>query len=207
MITLARAFFHHKVIRKAVDKASMGYLRRAGAYVRKIARDFVKHRKNPDVHSLPYHSPYDHFGLKKSILFGVEDRTALIGPRYIRGGLANVARLHEFGGKQLITDFNKQLWNEVRIGDTAPVTSSYLKKKDTIVRRNERSDPKTGRPVMWVKIRTKSQAEHSQRVYRRIAPLSQKKVLVRYDPRPYMNPALAKSIPYLPQLWRNSVKS
>lgn len=207
MITLARAVFHQKVVRQAVDKASMTYLRRAGAYVRKIARDFVKHRKNPDVHSLPYHSPYDHFGLKQSIIFGVEDKTALIGPRYIKGGLANVARLHEFGGKQLIDDFDHKLWNEVRIGDEAPVTSAYIHKKDTIIRRNERSDPKTGRPVMWIKIRTKSQAEHSRRVYRRIAPLTQRKVLARYAPRPYMNPALEKSRQYLPQLWKNSVKS
>lgn len=184
----------------------MRFLRRGGAYIRKIARDFVKHRKDPNIHSQPFHSPYDHFGLKKSIIFALDGTSAVIGPRYIRGGLSNVARIHEFGGKALVRDVDPVLMDGVKRGYTAPVTSSYLKKKDVVVRRNGQGDPKTGRPIYWIKIRTESQAKHSTRLYKRMVRKDQRRVLKEYLPRPYMSPALDKAIPYLPLLWRNTVK-
>lgn len=201
-----RTFFYHKRLNKEVTNAQNRFLRRGAAYIRKIARDFVKHRKNPNVHSEPYHSPYDHFGLRDSILFAVNGTYAVIGPRLIRGGLNNVARLHEFGGTAMIRDIDPELWNGVNIGDTAPVTSSHLKAKDIIVRRESKNDPKTGRPVAWIKIRSKSQARHSTRLYRRMGSIMAQKKAVRYLPRPYMKPALEKSIPYLSQLWKNAIK-
>lgn len=200
----ARFYHHDNVVRREVKRMNRKVLRRCGAYVRKIARDFVKHVSNPDKHSEQLHSPFDHYGLKKSIVFASDENAAYIGPRYIKGGLANVARLHEFGGSRIVKDIDFQKMRSVKIGDEAPVRKRFVSKSDSVIRKGG-TDPKTGQPVFWIKIRTKSQAEHATRVYRRTAPKNAGSVLAKYAPRPYMIPALKKSLPYLPALWRNAM--
>lgn len=203
---LARYFAYEKRLAKAVTSANKRCLRACGAYVRKIARDFVKHRSDPNKASEPLHSPYDHFGLKKSIIFGADEHAAYIGPKLIRDGLSNVARLHEFGGVARVRDIDPHLWNGVEVGDEAPVVETRKRKSDPVLRHDTRSDPKTGKKVVWIKIANKSQAEHSTRLYRRMAKAENAWKQVSYSPRPYMAPALSKALPHLPAVWKNSIK-
>ena len=76
-----------RAVERSFDRARKKVLARSGAYVRKIARDHVKHRSNPDERSEPFHSPYDHFGLKRSIMFGVDDASAFICHVPVTAGL------------------------------------------------------------------------------------------------------------------------
>jgi hypothetical protein len=203
----SRFELHDKKVEKAFERAQHKVLRRCGAYVRKIARDFVKHRSDPNKHSEKLHSPYDHFGLKRSIIFDTDENAAYIGPRYIKRGLANVARLHEFGGQAIVKDIDPDLWHGVKIGSVAPVTLPNAAKKDKAIRHEARVDPKTGRKIVWIKIRTKRQAEHSTRLYHRFMAKNAGSILVRYAPRPYMVPALMKSLPHLSPMWKNSLRN
>lgn len=197
-----------KRVQGAMDAGKRKVLRRMGAYVRKIARDFVKHKRNPNQSAAPLHSPYDHFGLKRSIEFGVDNDYAYIGPKYIKRGLANVARVHEFGGNVVANDVNPELIDGVEPGQVAPVTSKYFnKKKDTLVRKEAHIDPKTKRNVFWIRIRTATQAKHSTRLYRRLNKAYPVKKLKHYPPRPYMRPALYKALPHLTPMWKNSIKA
>lgn len=206
---VAKLQLHFNKIAKAEGKARKRILKRCGAYVRKIARDFVKHRSNPDQAAPPLHSPYDHFGLKSSIIFDTDENFAYIGPRYIKRGLANVARLHEFGGEAVVKDIDQDLWNGVRIGQVAPVTETHLRKrghKDTIVHNDMRTDPKSGRKVVWIRIANKRQAKHATRLYHRLMAGSTATKLVKYPPRPYMAPALMKALPTLSSVWKNAIR-
>lgn len=206
---LAKLQLHFNKVEKAEKKCQPAILKRYGAYVRKIARDFIKHRSNPDKHSEALDSPFDHFGLKKSIIFATDTNFAYIGPRYIKRGLANVARLHEFGGESVVKDIDPELWNGVKPHMVAPITVKNLRKdqKNAIVRHDKMRDPKTGRKVVWVHIaNSKRQMEHSTRLYRRLMSKSTAKKLVKYPPRPYMMPALMKALPYLSVMWKNAIK-
>lgn len=204
---VAKFVAHERKIQKEVAKANQRVLKRCGAYIRKIARDFVRHRSDPEKHSEPLHSPYDHFGLKQSIIFATDENAVYIGPRHIRGGLTNVARLHEFGGEAVVKDIDMELWEGVKPGMVAPVTTRNLRKADRVVRHDSRPDPKTGRKVVWVRIANKRQAEHSTRLYHRLMTNSTATRLVRYAPRPYMAPALTKALPNLSSMWKNSIKA
>lgn len=206
---VAKLELHFNKVAKAEGKARKRILKRCGAYVRKIARDFVKHRSNPDQYAPPLHSPFDHFGLKNSIIFDTDDKFAYIGPRYIKRGLANVARLHEFGGEAVVKDIDPELWNGVRIGQVAPVTEDHLRKrrhKDAIIRNDMQTDPKSGRKVVWIRIANKRQAKHATRLYHRLMAGSTATKLVKYPPRPYMAPALVKALPTLSSVWKNAIK-
>jgi len=203
---VARFVFHERKLMKMAERANRRILARCGAYVRKIARDFVRHRKNPNVHSAPGHSPYDHYGLRQSIIWASDENAAYIGPRLIRGGMNNVARLHEFGGTVARRVIDPQLWQSVKPGDIAPVTENHMAQSDVPARSEGKRDPRTGRKVFWIRIRTKSQAEHAHRLYRRFALKNAKTEMVDYPPRPYMFPALEKSLPHLPRFWKNAIK-
>ena len=79
-----------------VAKASLGVLRRIGAYVRAVARRKVKPGKDASAPGTPPHSGTG--ALKRGILFGVDRRagTVLIGPSAEFVGESMAA--HEFGG-------------------------------------------------------------------------------------------------------------
>ena len=197
--------FDQSRLEKKVQIAKNLVLRSCGAYVRKIARDFVKHKANPNKASEPGDSPYDHFGLKRSIQFALHDKnTVVIGPRLIRDGLANVARRHEFGGTAQVKKIDFNLLSGVKVGDEAPVTASRLTNKDSVIKAGA-TDGKTGQRTYWIKIRTKRQAESSTRLYRRMAKDVTETETITYPPRPYMRPALNKSLPYLNRIMRNSL--
>lgn len=210
MLNLAakvKVSFNEKALERPLRNAARGILKSYGAIVRKISRDFIKHKRNPNQSSAPLHSPYDHFGLRASIQFAADEHDVVIGPRYIRRGLQNVARIHEFGGNLTVKKVERpELLDKTEIGDVAPVTSAYVSKKDAIVKRDG-IDRRTGYPIIWTKIRTKSQREESKRLYKRMVRDSHETVVAHYPPRPYMRPALMKALPTLPRVWKNAIKN
>ena len=80
-----------------VAKASLGVLRRMGAYVRRAAQHKVHTSDKPSQPGTPPHSKTG--ALKRGILFGVEKRrqSVLIGPGFRFVGASMAA--HEFGGQ------------------------------------------------------------------------------------------------------------
>jgi hypothetical protein len=81
----------------AVERGNLVALRRAGAYIRKAARNRVSQSERS---SMPGTPPNTRRGLlKNSLLFGVEKRTAtvLIGPAESMIGVS--MHPHEFGGR------------------------------------------------------------------------------------------------------------
>lgn len=92
-----RIEFNEEKVLHAVRNGGNKALTRAGAYVRKAARNAVSRSKNS---SSPGSPPHTRKGLlKRSILFGVEKQRqkVVIGPAYQFIGIAMTA--HEFGGK------------------------------------------------------------------------------------------------------------
>ena len=78
-------------------RASREFLRRAGAYVRRVAQRKVVTSPKP---SLPGQPPHSRRGLlKRGLLFGVErdGKSVLVGPGFSFVGESMSA--HEFGGK------------------------------------------------------------------------------------------------------------
>lgn len=91
-----RIEFDDNALRDAVKDSSPAPLRRAGAYIRKSARNAVSRSKHS---SAPGSPPHTRRGLlKRSILFGVEKErmTVVIGPAESFVGISMTA--HEFGG-------------------------------------------------------------------------------------------------------------
>ena len=94
--TNVRIEFDSNAVRNAVKKSSPKPLSRAGAYIRKSARNAVSRSKNS---SSPGSPPHTRRGLlKRSILFGVERQrmTVVVGPAESFIGISMTA--HEFGG-------------------------------------------------------------------------------------------------------------
>ena len=80
-----------------IAKASKEFLKRAGAYVRTVARRKIMTSPKP---SLPSQPPHSRRGLlKRGILFGLErdGKSVLVGPGFNLVGES--ASAHEFGGK------------------------------------------------------------------------------------------------------------
>jgi hypothetical protein len=203
-----------KNLEKILARENPETLSQAGDFVRRVARSLVRQRKNPNIASAPGTAPHSHRGgdnpgFKRTIVHAMDGKnTVLIGPQLVRGGLSNVARVHEFGGTQKILGTAPGLENGVDIGDEAPVTIRNISsRKDRIIREDSHVDPKTGRKVVWIKIRTKSQMRHSNRLYRRMNKKYGKMVRANYPARPYMRPALDLSRPKLSKFWRGTIKN
>ncbi len=88
--------FEKQKILMVVDRANIKGLRRAGAYIRKAARNQVKTSQSA---SMPNSPPNTRRGLlKQSILFGVEKqrKSVVIGPS--EKFIGKSMKAHEFGG-------------------------------------------------------------------------------------------------------------
>lgn len=205
-------------VKKAVDRAAPKTLKGAGALVWTIARRSLRSRKNRNLHSAPGTAPYDHGGgagvntsLKRSIMFAVESsgRTVVIGPVHHKGGIGNVARLHEFGGRKRIKAMNPKDFNRVfRVGERGPITSKHFRGgTDQAIRVTTLRDPLSGKRVVYIRLRTKQQAEHATRLNRRLCRAYAKTKIANYPARPFMGPALEKAAPKLTSFWANAVKA
>jgi hypothetical protein len=202
-----------KSLQRAINRETPRTLLQAGRYTWGIARELIRQRANPDNSSAPGSPPHSHksafsAGFKKTIAYALtaDKKAVVIGPKLVRDGLSELARVHEFGGTREVRDIDPELWNGVAIGQTAPVTYRYVSSKDKVIRSDSRPDPATFRAVKWIKIRTKGQAKHATRLYRRLVRKYPQKKIARYPARPYMRPALKFATPKLSAFWANSVK-
>lgn len=195
-------------VKKAVDKAAPKTLRSAGAYVRAIAMRSIPQRKSYKFSSAPGKPPVSHAGFKRTILFALTSakKSVLVGPQYIKGGLTNTARTLEFGGRTKVKDFDVEHFNNgFKVGENGPYRADRVSKRDTVLRRTNVLDPKTKKRVVWIKLRSDRQAERATRLYRRVAKLLGKTKSIRFVARPYMRPALTRSLPKLSAFWKKAV--
>lgn len=209
----------NKSVQKAVDKAAPNNLRSAGAYVRAIAIKSIstrrpKQEKHYEVPASPAGKPpFDHArkqNFRKSILFAVtrDNSTAVVGPKLLRGGMDNIARLHEFGGRKTRLRIDFHLWNDgPNVGEYGMLREKYLTHFDKQFGKAEiHRDPLTGQRVFWVRIRKPWHREISRRLYRRFMKKYARTTTANYPARPYMAPALKRALPKLADFWAGTVK-
>ena len=214
-----RLNFNDKQIRKAVEKEMKPTLMGAGRYVMNIVRASIHQRKDPNKSASPLHQPFSHKkagkkpnpGFKKTIVYALEEghRAVLVGSQLVvPGGISAIAKSHEFGGTRRI----KAAWekdidpDQLGVGDIAPVRRKYVTSRDIVLRTDRDSDPKTGQRVYWIRLRTKSQVDHSKRVFKRMRKRYSKTVRAHYPKRPFMLPGLIHATPKLTTFWHNAVK-
>lgn len=201
-------------VRRALEQKQPQTLKEAGHFVMRVSRGIIKQRRNPDLASAPGKPVHSHKrgankGFKKTIVYALRpDRKAVwIGPQAVAGGLTKLAKTHEFGGRRMVIKADLDLLNGVNIGDLAPVTYVHLTAKDKVLSTDKNVDPKTNRKVVWIRIRTQDQAEHSGRLYRRMVEAYNSKVGVKYPARPYMRPSMMLSLPKLPFFWQGVIRT
>lgn len=203
----------NRAVQRAVQRATPKNLRETGRYLRGITRSLVKQRKDPNKSSAPGTAPHSHKnisnpGFKRTIAYGMDGQySVVIGPKLVRQGLSDIARVHEFGGRKRVKAVPEDLRDGVNIGDEAPVSVKYLTSKDVVLRNDPHTDPRTGRKVVWIRIRTKTQAQHSNRLFKRMNKKYGRYTSAYYPARPYMRPALMLGKPKLSRFWSYSVKS
>ena len=100
-----------------IVRASRDILRRAGAYVRRVAQRKVATSPRP---SQPGRPPHSRKGLlKRAILFGSDgDRSVLVGPGF--NFVGESASAHEFGGKYRRERYPKRPLMGPALKETAP---------------------------------------------------------------------------------------
>lgn len=221
-----RLNFNDKQIRKAVEKEMKPTLMGAGRYVMNIVRASIHQRKDPNKSADPLHQPFAHAntgkktksgkppkpnkGFKKTIVYALEEggKAVLVGSQLVRPGMSVIAKSHEFGGsRQIRAAWEKDIDpDQLAIGDIAPVRRKYVTSRDVVLRTDRDSDPKTGQRVYWIRLRTKSQVDHSKRVFKRMRKRYSKSVMAHYPKRPFMRPGLIHATPKLATFWQNAVK-
>jgi hypothetical protein len=201
-------------VRRALEDIEPKCLSEAGKLTMRVARGFVRQKKNPNIASAPGTPIHSHKngknpGFKKTIVWALRpDKKAVwIGPQKVSGGLTNISQTHEFGGHRKVVYGNPKLLDGVEIGDIAPVCTYQLTGLDKVLRKDKNNDPKSGSIVLWIKIRTKTQAEHSSRLYYRMCKHYNTKTLANYPKRPFMRPSLLAVLPKLPYFWKGAIRS
>ena len=213
-----RMNLNDKQIKRAVNKAMKPTLMGAGRYVMNIVRASIHQRRDPNKSAAPLHQPFAHAhsgskpnpGFKKTIVYAMEEggKAVLVGSQLVRPGMSVIAKSHEFGGTRKI----KGAWkypidpNKIKVGDVAPVRRKYVSRRDIVYRTDRDPDPKTGERVYWIRLRTKSQVDHSKRVFKRMRKRYSKTVRAHYPKRPFMLPGLIHATPKLTTFWHNAVK-
>lgn len=179
-------------LKAEVGKAMITSLSHAAGYIYKAARNSIRKRKKP---SLPGEPPHTQTGvLKRGIAYDVDKgrQIAVIGPT--RSAVGIIAHTHEFGG----TESPKRPGDRgapkprfrLAIGGFGPIKA-------------------IGKKLIVVRLRTDRQVARSEAIASTIPPSkggppSQKPRI--YPARPFMGPALARSLNRLPSYWANSIK-
>ena len=176
--------FYDKAVEKAINRSAPNTLGRAGAYLRAIAKNSIKRRKDPNLSSAPGTPPYHHSNFKHTIKFAVstQEKAVYIGPEIVRGGMENAGRMHEFGGVKR---------------NTAPAVKYNLEMPGPIKGTN-RND------AVFIILKTARQVAKAERVAEKIYPWRQNRIL-RYPARPFMRPALMAGLPKLSKFWNNAI--
>lgn len=210
-------FFDRRAVRRAVGRGKRRALSRGGAIVRKTAQRSMRYTKSQALqrrerdegrrkrmsatrHAPPGRPPRavrPHPLLRKLLFYGYDStsETVVVGPLAL--GRAVVPGLHEFGGSRRGRNPRRRLrrvggGGEVRIGGRRSATSSY-------------ATDRRGRTVLvtYARLRTPEEARRANRLNRRLyGPLRLRR---RYEPRPYMRPAMLRQLSAITEAWRDAV--
>lgn len=201
-----------KELSKVFKNASEKFFRSAGAYIRKVAANSIKKKRDESKHSKPGTPPFYHgsaFGsgytFKKSILYKAEKESVVIGS--ISNSLARIGSLHEYGGTSSVEYIDHPNFGRIyKKGDIAPISTKHLKNYKG--NPNAWKDPLTGYPVAIVKVPTQRLAEHATRLQARLLNADRrfrKTKQANYPARPFIRPAYETSEPYLLKMWKNTI--
>jgi hypothetical protein len=228
-------FFDAERISRKVDAGKRRSLARAGAYVRRVAANSIRTAKrNPDgtfKPSAPGQPPRSRTGLlKRFLLYSYDDRSGnvVVGPVRISRLGGEAPSLLEFGGVHSPTkrERTKRLrvrkvggGGEVRIravSGNARVPAG-LQSSSTRRSRQAPDDQRRTRrvtvhgprggvgeyEVAYGLLRTRAQADRANRINRLL--YESRASRQRIAARPYMKPALVRSLPYIPKGFKGSV--
>lgn len=195
--------FNTEKITKAAEKGNKKSIRNIGAFMRSAARQKIKFRKKKKP-SIPGNAPFTHEGrvLKNAIRFTSDKDRTLIGPA--SNWIGDIGAVHEFGETRRLRLTPKQFNRTVKVGQGGPVSARKYSGKT--IAGVEYTDPLDGSPVVWIKIRTVRQMEHSNRLLKRLAKSYAKTMTVKYPERPFMGPTLRENIGIVPSVLRASIK-
>jgi len=210
----AKTRMNTQAVKRAAGRAEIKTHQQAGRLIYRIARNSIRRRKNPNAHSAPGKPPYTHTGaLKRSIRFAATDKDVIVGATHSEIGM--VANLHEFGGhskkKKRKTNYRNN-W-KLQIGGHGPIEIGpprmVKRGNQTILSR-----------VYFAKLTSANMVAKSKAIANNAEQMLIAERLdddeavaatygdnPKYTPRPFMGPALIKAEPYLPPMWRNSIKN
>lgn len=203
MVADTSKFLDRAVIETEAERIEFEGLKRNAFYLRRVARNSIRRRKNP---SKPGEAPRSVRGdLKRGIFAQMEGRgAAVVGPVRFSWGTGAPNTL-EFGGDTVIDNSVQRKvgdGGEIRVlsGSAASVRRDSSGK---FLRSSQRGkEVKPGVRVVFAKIRTQAQADRATEINRAI--FGPRKV--RVSERPFMAPALEGSIPKLAPMWAMSVR-
>ncbi|MGN0871335.1 MAG: hypothetical protein ACI4UV_09120 [Victivallales bacterium] len=200
-------------LKRAVRRGNTAALRRSAAYLRKVAQNRIKSRKNYDTAAAPGGSPHTHGNgkfFKNSILFAVEGNAAYIGPAAfpgVGGRRQIIGAIHEFGGtvKPAVGNGRKRKaadWNNAKAG---PVRIE----KGVLIfgRLNSRRQRKRAARLAasGAKLKAKNAKQRKSAKLMRLEMAEKKGTPFHYPARPTMGPALKAAEPHIAKFWENVV--
>ena len=196
-------FLSKVIVKTEVERIELQGLKRNAFYLRRVARNSIRRRKSP---SEPGKAPRSVRGdLKRGIYAMLDGRgAAVVGPVKFDWGTGAPNTL-EFGGDSVI---DNSVRRKVGDGGEVRVVSGAAAgvKRDSngkFLRNSQRGkEVRPGIRVVFAKIRTQAQADRATEINRSI--FGPRKV--RVAERPFMAPALEKSMPRLQGMWSMSVR-
>ena len=203
MVADTSKFLDRVIVETEVERIEFQGLKRNAFYLRRVARNSIRRRKSP---SEPGKAPRSVRGdLKRGIYAMLDGRgAAVVGPVKFDWGTGAPNTL-EFGGDSVI---DNSVRRKVGGGGEVRVVSGAAAgvKRDSngkFLRNSQRGkEVRPGIRVVFAKIRTQAQADRATEINRSI--FGPRKV--RVAERPFMAPALEKSIPKLAPMWAMSVR-
>lgn len=186
MVADTSKFLDRVIVETEVERIEFEGLKRNAFYLRRVARNSIRRRKEP---SKPGQAPRSVRGdLKRGIEAQMDGRgAAVVGPVKFDWGTGAPNTL-EFGGETVIDNSVRR-----KVGDGGEVR---------VVSGRAGKEVRPGVRVVFAKIRTQAQADRATEINRAI--FGPRKV--RVADRPFMAPALEKSIPKLAPMWAMSVR-
>lgn len=186
MVADTSKFLDRVIVETEVERIEFEGLKRNAFYLRRVARNSIRRRKEP---SKPGQPPRSVRGdLKRGIYAMLDGRgSAVVGPVKFDWGTGAPNTL-EFGGETVIDNSVRR-----KVGDGGEIR---------VVSGRAGKEVRPGVRVVFAKIRTQAQADRATEINRAI--FGPRKV--RVADRPFMAPALEKSIPKLAPMWAMSVR-
>jgi hypothetical protein len=197
-------FFDRFAIESEVQRIEFEGLKRNALYLRKVARNSIRRKKSASSAGRPPRSVRG--DLKRGIQSHYERglNEAVVGPVGFPWGTGAPSTL-EFGGQSVI---DRSVVRKVGDGGEVRIVSGAAAgiKRDSsgkFLRASQRGkEVRPGVRVVYGKIRTQAQADRATRINREIfGPRT-----IRVAERPFMAPALDKSLPKLAPMWAMSVR-